>query len=76
MDAGFVPLLRSDSISWRKTLKNNSLRADVVNILFQEMMNHHKPKDGFRKTLELNPYWKSRPFVYMENIELKSESGL
>ena len=37
---------------------------------------HHKPKDGFMETQELDPYWKSRPVNYMENMELKSESGL
>ena len=56
-------LLKLGSISWRKTLKNDSLRGDVVNTLSQEMTNHHKPKDGFMETQELDPYWKSRPVV-------------
>ena len=68
-------LLRLDSISFRKTLKNSSLREVVVKTLFQEVTNHHNRKDGFRETQELDPYWKSRPVVCMANTELKSESG-
>ena len=48
----------------------------VVNTLFQEVTNHHNEKDGFRETQELDPYWKSRPVICTENMELKSESGL
>ena len=59
-----------------KSLKNSSLRELVVNTLFQEMMNHHNQKDGFRETQELDPYWKSRPVVYMANMELRLEFGL
>ena len=66
-------LLRLDSISWLRTLENNSLRRLVVNTLFQEMMDHHNQKDGFRETRELDPYWKLRPVVYMANMELKIE---
>ena len=69
-------LLRLDSISWRKTLKNSYLRKLVMNTLFQEMTDHHNQKDGFRETRELDPRWKLRPIVCMENMELKSESGL
>ena len=57
-------------------LKNNSLRGDVVTTLFQELTNRHKPKVGFRKIQKLDPYWKLQPVVCMENMELKSESGL
>ena len=35
-----------------------------------------QPKDGFRETRELHPYWKLRPVVYTTNMELKLESGL
>ena len=70
-------LLRLDSISWLKTLKNSSLRGLVVNnTLFQEVTNHHNQKDGFRETQELDPFWKSRPVICTVNMELKSESGL
>ena len=48
----------------------------VVNTLFQEMTNHHNQNDGFREIQELDPYWKSRPVICTENMELKSESGL
>ena len=47
----------------------------VVNTLFQEMMDHHKQKDGFRETRKLDPYWKLRPVACMVNTELKSEFG-
>ena len=48
----------------------------VVNTLFQEMMDHHNPKDGPRETQKFGPYWKLRPVVCMVNTELKSEFGL
>ena len=69
-------LLRFDSVSGLKTLKNSSLRELVVNTLFQEMTNHHNQKDGFRETQGLDPYWKSRPVICTVNMELKLESGL
>ena len=69
-------LLKWDNISWPKTLKNSSLRELDVNTLFQEVTNHHNPKDGFSETQELDPYWKSRPVICTVNMELKSESGL
>ena len=69
-------LLRLDSVPWQRTLKNSSLRGLVVNTLFQEMTNHHNQKDGFMEIQELDPYRKSRPVACMENMELKSESGL
>ena len=48
----------------------------VVNKLFQEMMDHHNHKDGFRETQKLDLYWKLRPVACMVNTELKLESGL
>ena len=69
-------LLKLDSISQQKTLKNSSLRELVVNTLFHEMMNHHNQKDGFRETQELDPYWKLRPVICTVNMESKLESGL
>ena len=39
----------------------------VVNTLFQEMMDHHNRKDGFRETRKLDPYWKLRPVACMVN---------
>ena len=32
-----------------------------------------QPKDGFRETRELDPYWKSGPVICTANMELKSE---
>ena len=69
-------LLRLDSISWLKTLKNSSFRELVVNTLFQEVTNHHNQKDGSREAQKLDPCWKSRPVICTANMELKSESGL
>ena len=46
-----------------------------MNTLFQEVTNHHIQKDGFRETRLLDPYWKLRPVVYTENMQLRSEFG-
>ena len=43
-------LLRLDSISSLRRLKNRSFPELVVNTLFQEVTNHHNKKDGFRET--------------------------
>ena len=67
-------LLRLDSISWLRTLENNSLRRLVVNTLFQEMMDHHNQKDGSRETQKLDLYWKLRPVVCMVEIRIWSVS--
>ena len=69
-------LLRLDSISWLKTMENNSTQRLVVNTLFQGVTDHHSQKDGFRETPKLDPCWKLRPNVYMVNTELKLESRL
>ena len=36
-------------------MKNNSMQRLVVNTLFQEMMDHHNQKDGFRETRKIGP---------------------
>ena len=69
-------MLRLDSISRLQTLENIFMQRLVVNILFQEMMDHHNRKDGFKEAQELGLYWKSRPVICTANMELKSESGL
>ena len=56
MDAGFIHIVEVGQYFMTKTLKNSSLRELVVNLLFQEMMNHHNQKDGFKETQELDPY--------------------
>ena len=48
----------------------------VVNTLFQEMMDHHNRKDGFRERRKLDPYCKLRPVACMANMELRLEFGL
>ena len=48
----------------------------VVNTLFQEIMDHHNRKDGFREIRKLDPYWKLRPVACMVNTELRSDFGL
>ena len=40
----------------------------VVNTLFQEVMDHHNRKDGFREARKLDPYWKLRPVACMVNM--------
>ena len=43
-----------------------------MNTLFQEMMDHHNQKDGFRETQELDPYWKSTSYLYCKHgIEIR-----
>ena len=48
----------------------------VANTLFQEVTDHHNKNDGFRRTRELDPYWKLRPVVFTADMELKLEFGL
>ena len=56
-------LLKSDNISWQKTLQNsnNFVQWLVVNTLYQEMKKHHNQKDGSKGTPKLSPYWKLQP---------------
>ena len=58
MDAGFISVLKLDSISWLKTLENNFMQWLVVNTLFQGKTDHHNQEDGSRETQKLDPYWK------------------
>ena len=51
----FSVLLKLDSVSWRKTLKNSSLRELVVNTLFQGKKVHHNQEDGSRETQKIGP---------------------
>ena len=56
----FWLLLKSDSISWRKTLQkchNSQMQLLVVSTLFQEMKKHRNQKDGSREHPKLGPYW-------------------
>ena len=71
-------LLKSDSISWLKTLEiwHNFMQWLVVNTLFQGQMVHHNQEDGSRKTRKLDPCWKLRPVAYKVNTGLKSELSL
>ena len=71
-------LLKWDSTSWPKTLVilDNFVQWLVVNTLFQETIQLHNQKDGFKETRELGLYWKSRPVICTVNMELISESGL
>ena len=48
----------------------------VVNRLFQEMMDHHNRKDGFKETQKLDPCRKSRPVACMVNMESRLEFAL
>ena len=51
------------------------MRWPVVSTLFQEKMDHHNRKDGFRETGKLDRYWKSRPVACVVNVELRLEFG-
>ena len=76
MDADLYMLLRLDSISRLKTLKNSFFARACCEYTLPEVTNHHNQKDGFRETQKLDPYWKSRPVICTANMELKSESCL
>ena len=54
----FWLLLKSESISWRKTLQNshNFVQWLAVNTLCQETKKHHNQKDGSQGTPKLGPY--------------------
>ena len=73
-------LLRLDSISSLRRLKNRSFEELVVNTLFQEVTNHHNQKDGFRETKIGSVLEVTTRCLYgkacMANMELKAESGL
>ena len=54
-------VLRSDSISWRKTPQNchnSQMQWPVVNTLCQERRKHRNQKVGSEGTPKLDPYWK------------------
>ena len=66
--------LTSDSISWRKTLKNSHNSQNqwlVVSTLCQEMKIYLNQKVVFEGTTKLGPYWKSQPATYKVNMEWK-----
>ena len=67
-------LLRSDSISWRKTLKNShnsQIQWLVVSTPCQEAKIHLNQKVESEGTPKLGPYWKLQPVVYKVNMERK-----
>ena len=69
-------LLRLDSIFMTKDTEEQFFARAGREYTLPEVTNHHKQKDGFRETQELDPYWKSRSVICTANIELKPESGL
>ena len=71
---GFLTTLKSDSISWRKTMGNKFMERLVVNTLFQEVTDHHNQKDGSKGTPKLGPCWKSQSVICCVSTEWKSES--
>ena len=75
MYAGFLSVVEKGQCFMTKNTKE-FIQWLVVNILFQEKMNHHNQEDGSRETQKLDPCWKLRPVACMVNMELKLESGL
>ena len=70
---------KSDSISWRKTLKNShksQIQWPVVSAPCQETKIHLNQKVGFEGTTRLDPHWKLQPVAYVVNMEWKSELSL
>ena len=76
MDAGFLSVVEIGQYFMTEDNEEQCYGKLVVNTLFQEMMDHHNRKDGFREIRKLEPYWKLRPVACTANMELKSESGL
>ena len=72
-------LLKSDSASWRKTLKNrhnSQIQWPVVSIFCQETTNQLTRNVRFKGTPKLGPYWKLQPVACKVNMEWKSEWSL
>ena len=73
------PQWKSDSISWRKTMKNSrnsQVQWLVVSTLCQETKVYLNQKVGFERTPRLDPYWKLQLVAYKVNMQWKSESSL
>ena len=69
-------LLKSDSTSWRKTLKNShnsQMQWPVVSTLFQETKIYLNRRVGSEETPNLVPYWKLQPVAFKVNTELRLE---
>ena len=72
------PQLKSDSISWRKTLKNShnlQMHWPVVSTFCQEMKTFLNQKIGSKGTPRLGPFWKLQVVAYKVNRGWKSESS-
>ena len=72
-------MLKSDSISWQKTLENShNLQSQclVVSALRKEMKNHLKREVGSEGTPKFGPYWKVHPVACEVNTEWQSELSL
>ena len=66
--------LKSDSISWRKTLQsshNSQIQWLVVSTLCQERKEHRNPKVGSEGTPKLGPYWTLQLVACKVNMEWK-----
>ena len=71
--------LKSDSISWRNTLKNShnsQIHWLVVSTPCQETKIHLNQKVGPEGIPKSGPYWKLQHVVYKVNMEWKSELSL
>ena len=71
----FWMLLKSDSTSWQKTLRNshNFMQWPVGSTLCEERKEHRNQKVGSEETPKLDPYWKLQPIVCTVSTELRSE---
>ena len=72
----FWMLLKSDSISWRKTLKNShnsQMQWPVVSTHCQETKKHRNQKVGSEETPTLDPYWKLQHVSCTVSTDLRSE---
>ena len=68
-------LLKLDSISWPKTLKNNSFRGLVVNTLFQEVNGSSQPKGCIQGSTKIGPVLEVTTSCLYGKTELNQNAG-
>ena len=76
MDAGFIYVVEIGQYFMTKDTDKQFFARACREYTLPRSDESSQPKDGFRETQELDPYWKSRPVICTANMELKSESGL
>ena len=71
MDAGFIHVVEVGQYFMTKDTGEQFFSRACREYTLPRSDESSQPKDGFRETRELDPYWKLRPVVYTTNMELK-----